>query len=92
MRLSQVLDLPEFKTREIVIIGILKTSDGDFALLAHRGEKIFPIPKLFQLVELKADSNDPESDPRDPNIHTAEIRSILARFNYFEAISRLPSK
>jgi hypothetical protein len=92
MRLSQVLDLPEFKAREIVLIGILKTGDGDFALLAHRGERIFPIPRLFHLVELKADPNDPESDPRDPDIHAAEIRSILARFHYFEAISRLPSK
>jgi hypothetical protein len=73
MLLSEVLDLPEFKTREIVLIGRYTTGDGEFAVLAHRGEKIFPIPGLFHLVELKADPDDPESDPRDPKIDASEI-------------------
>jgi hypothetical protein len=92
MQLSKVLDLPEFKTREIVLIGTYKTGEKEFAVLAHRGEKVFPIPRLFHLVELKADPNDPDSDPRDPNIVPSEVRSILARFHYFEAISRISSK
>jgi hypothetical protein len=92
MQLSKILDLPEFKTREIVLIGTYKTGDKEFAVLAHRGEKVFPVPRLFHLVELKADPNDPHSDPRDPNIDPSEVRSILARFHFFEAISRISSK
>jgi hypothetical protein len=86
MRLSEVLELPEFKSRDIVLIGIYKTTDEkEFAVLAHRGEKVFPIPKLRHLVEVT-----PED--RDPEIHSSEMRSILSRFQYFEAISKLPSK
>jgi hypothetical protein len=78
IQLSKVLDLPEFKTREIVLIGTYKTGDGEFAVLGHRGEKLFPIPTLFHLVELQADPDDPASDPRNPNVDPPEIRSILA--------------
>jgi hypothetical protein len=92
MQLSKVLELPEFKTREIVLIGTYKTGDGEFAVLAHRGEKVFPVPRLFHLVELKADPNNPDSDPRDPDVNPSEIRSILTRFHYFEAISRISLK
>jgi hypothetical protein len=85
MRLSEVLELPEFKTRNIVLIGIYKTQDEkEFAVVAHRSEKVFPIPKLLHLVEVT-----PED--RDPEIHPSEMRSILSRFQYFEEISKLPS-
>jgi hypothetical protein len=53
MRLSEVLELPELKSRDIVLIGILKTQgDKEFAMLAHRGDKIFPFPKVYHLEEV----------------------------------------
>jgi hypothetical protein len=85
MRLSEVLELPELKNREIILIGTWKTGEKEFAVLSHRGQKVFPIPKLFHLVEVGPENRDPEIDP-------AEIRSILSRFGYFEAISKLSSK
>lgn len=86
MRLSELLELPEFKSRDIVLIGIWKTqSDREFAMLAHRGEKVFPVPKLYHLIEVIPGDRDPEVD-------SSEARSILSRFHYFEAISKLPSK
>ena len=85
MRLSEVLELAEIKKREIVLIGTWNTGQKEFAVLAHRSQKIFPVPKLFHLVEVGPDNRDPEIDP-------AEVRSILARFGYFEAISKLSSE
>jgi hypothetical protein len=92
MQLSKVLDLPDFKKRDIVLIGTYRTEDGDFAVLAHSAEKVFPIPRLFHLVELKSDPKDPSSDPRDPNVGSEEIRSILARFDSFDGVYRISSK
>jgi len=84
MRLSELLNLPEFTSRNIVVIGTYKATEGkEYAVLAHHGEKLFPIPKLFHLVEIT-------SENRDPEMHPAERRTILGRFKYFEAISKLP--
>lgn len=85
MRLSEALNLPELKNRDIVLIGYWKTGDKEFAVLAHRREKVFPVPKLFHLVEVT-------SENRDPEISSPEIRSIQARFQYFEGISKISSK
>jgi hypothetical protein len=84
MRLSEALELPEFKTRDIVVIGFYKSQDStEFAVLARRGEKVFPITKMRHLVEVTPEDRDPVLDP-------SEMRSILSRFQYFESISRLP--
>jgi hypothetical protein len=86
MRLSEVLELPEFKTRAIIVIGTYKTSnDKEWAVLARRGEKVLPIPTVFHLVE-----DGPEN--RDPEISQSEVSSIRRRFPYFEAISKLASR
>ena len=52
-------------------------------MLARRGEKLFPIPKLWYLIE-----DGPKSP--DPEIESYEIDSILRRFGYFEPISTFP--
>lgn len=78
MRLSKVLQLPELKSRGIVLIGTWKTGDREFAVLAHRREKIFPIPRLYHLVEIS------EKNP-DPEIFQPEIDTILRRFRHFDA-------
>jgi hypothetical protein len=46
MRLSEVVELAEFKKRDIVVIGHYDTSATVFAVLARRGEKLLPVPKL----------------------------------------------
>lgn len=80
MRLSAVLELPELKKREITVIGCYTTSYGTFAVLARRGEKAIPYPKLSYLIDDGADNPDPEVDRH-------EIDSILRKFGFFEAIS-----
>jgi hypothetical protein len=85
MRLKKVVELAEFKKRDIVIVGYFKTDEGVFAVLARRGEKLLPVPKLHRLVE-----NGPENP--DPDLDSAEISSILRHFGYFEPISTFPSK
>jgi hypothetical protein len=80
MRLSAVLELPEFKKREITIIGSYNTGTGIVAVLARTGEKLFPYPKLCCLVEDGPDNPDPELDQ-------PEINAILRRFGFFDAIS-----
>jgi hypothetical protein len=85
MRLSEVLELPEFKKRRIALIGHWNTGETVVSVLAHEGEKVFPFPKLRHFVE------DGPNNP-DPILSQAEIDSILRHFGYFEAISRLPAK
>jgi len=80
MRLSKVLELPELKNRGIVLIGVWKTGGREFAVLAHRAEKVFPIPRLYHLVEV-------DEKNRDPEIFQTEIDTILRRFQYFHAPS-----
>ena len=82
MQLSEVLENIELKKRGIVVIGFWKAGDHEFAVLARRGEKVFPVPKLFHLIEVS-----PED--RNPKVSSAEMRSILERFKFFEAISNL---
>lgn len=85
MLLSQVLEHPELKRRDIVVIGHYTTADKVIvAVLARRGEKVLPFPKLFHLVE------DGPTNP-DPEISKPELDSILRRFGYFEPISTFPS-
>jgi len=84
MRLSEILELPPLKSRDVVVIGYYKSVEGrEYAVLARRGQKVMPIPKTYHLVEVTADNPDPE-------IHPSVLRSIYDRFQYFEAISKLP--
>jgi hypothetical protein len=85
MLLSKVIEHPELKKRDIVIIGRYTTDEVVFAVLARRGEKVFPLPKFFHLVE-----NGPENP--DPELSNSEVDSTLRRFGYFEPISTFPPK
>jgi hypothetical protein len=85
MRLREVVELPEFKKRDIVVIGHYNTDEIVFAVLARRGEKVLPVPKLFYLIE-----DGPENP--DPEIDKSVINSILRHFGYFEPISTFPPK
>lgn len=85
MRLREVVELPELKKRDIVVIGHYKTDEGFFAVLARRGEKLLPFPKFFHLIE------DGPKNP-DPELNNAEVDSILRRFGYFEPISTFRPK
>jgi hypothetical protein len=85
MRLSEFVEHAELKKRGIGIIGYLKTVETEFAVLARKGERVFPLPKVFHLVEVATDN-------RDPDLLGAEQRSILSRFRYFDAISTFPSE
>jgi hypothetical protein len=84
MVLSKVVELPEFKKQDIVVIGHY-TTDAVFAVLARRGEKVLPVPTLFYLVE-----NGPAKP--DPEIYEEEIASILRHFGYFGPVSTFPPK
>ncbi len=84
MLLSRVIEHPELKKRDIVVIGHYTTDAVVFAVLARRGEKVFPLPKFFHLVE-----NGPANP--DPELDKSELNSILRRFGYFEPISTFPS-
>lgn len=83
MRLSEVLELPEFKKRDIICVGKCDTGEAVWIVLAHTGEKAFPFPKNRHLVE------NGSSNP-DPNLEQSEIDTILRRFGYLDAISHLP--
>ena len=85
MRLKQVVELPELKKRDIIVIGYYTTAEVVFAVLARRGEKVLPFPKLFHLVE-----NGPKNP--DPELHKSEVDTILRHFGYFEPISTFPPK
>lgn len=85
MRLSEFLETPEIKKRNIVVIGHYDTGETIFAVLARRGEKLIPVPKLSRLIE-----NGP-SNP-DPEIKPWEVDSILRHFGFFDAISTFPPK
>jgi hypothetical protein len=84
MRLSEVIELPELKKRDIVVIGHI-TTDSVFAVLAKRGEKVFPFPRFFHLVEDGPSNTDPE-------VGNSELDSILRRFGYVQPISTFPAK
>ena len=84
MLLSKVADHPELKKRDIIIIGHYTTDGAVFAVLARRGEKVFPLPRYFHLIEIGPANPDPE-------IGKFELDSILRRFGYFEPISTFPS-
>ena len=81
MRLSLLLETPEFKKAEIVVIGSYKTARHEFAVLAKKGDPAFPIPRLFHLVEVSSKNPDPE-------LSDAEIQSIRRRF--LGTVFRLP--
>ena len=85
MLLSKVLEHPELKKRDIVVIGHYTTDEAVFAVLARRGDKILPFPKFFHLVE-----NGPANP--DPEVSNSEQDSILRRFGYFEPISTFSAK
>jgi hypothetical protein len=59
MQLSAVLELPEFKKRDITLVGFYNTGEGIVAVLARRDERISPHPKLCHLVEDGPDNPDP---------------------------------
>lgn len=44
MRLREVVDHPEFKKRDIALIGHYNNDEVVFAVLARRGEKLLPVP------------------------------------------------
>jgi len=73
MRLSEVLEMPDLKNAGIVVIGVFKTRNGDFKVLARKGEKLLPFPKFFHLIEDDPADSDPDLDP-------SEIRVIYRRF------------
>jgi len=81
MRLSQLLETPEFKKAEIVVISSYKTARHEFTVLAKKGDPAFPVPKLFHLVEISSKNPDPE-------LNDAEIQSIRRRF--LGTVFRLP--
>jgi len=85
MRLSEVVNLPEFEKRDIVVVGHYNTGEAVFAVLARRGEKVLPVPKLYHLIE------DGPANP-DPELDESEIDSALRHFGYFEPISTFPPK
>ena len=84
-RLKEVVELPELKKRDIIIIGHYVTEGAVFAVLARRGERVFPVPKLFRLVDDGPENPDPELDK-------SEIDSILRHFGYFGPISTFPPR
>jgi len=73
MRLSEVLDDADLKKAGIVLIGTIKTGEHVYAVIARRGDKVMPIPKIFHLVEITPDNTDPDLD-------SAEIQTIHRRF------------
>ena len=73
MRLSEVLKAADLQQAGITLIGTWKTEKHEFAVLAHRSEKVFPFPKLFHLIE------DGPANP-DPDLDRAEVESIRRRF------------
>jgi hypothetical protein len=85
MRLREVVELPEYRKHNIVVVGHYNTDGVIFAVLARRGEKLLPVPKLFYLIE-----NGPENP--DPNVDHSEIDSILRHFGYFQPISTFQAK
>ena len=50
------------------------------AVLARRGEKLLPCPKLFSLV-------DDGPDNPEPDLDQPEINAILRKFGFFGTIS-----
>lgn len=72
MRLSKLLQLPDFKKIPIVIIGRLKTEDSLYAILGRRGQKVLPVEGNTHLIEISEANSDPE-------ISTAEELSIRRR-------------
>lgn len=84
MRLSEFLELSDAKKLGIALIGYYKTSEGEFAVIARKGDNLFPFPKMFYLIEVKPANSDPE-------IHEEEQRSIFRRFRYFSSASTSPS-
>lgn len=71
MRLKELLQQPALRNAGITAIGTYKTGKSEFIVLAHHGEKLLPIPKLFHLV-------DGSSNP-DPDLDAAEIDTIYRR-------------
>lgn len=72
MRLKDVLQQPALRNAGITAIGTYKTGRSEFVVLAHHGEQLLPIPKLFHLVE-----NGPANP--DPDLDAAEIDTIYRR-------------
>jgi hypothetical protein len=72
MRLKEVLEQPALRNAGITAIGTYKTGKSEFIVLAHHGEQLLPIPKLFHLVENRASNADPDLD-------AAEIDTIYRR-------------
>jgi len=74
MRLSELLQLPDFKNIPIAIIGHFRTDDGIYAILGRQGQKILSVQGNTHLV--KVSENDP-----DPEVSKAEELSIRRRFH-----------
>jgi len=72
MRLSRLLQLPDFKKIPIVIIGRLKTDDSLYAILGRKGQKVLPMEGNTHLIEITSAHADPE-------ISRAEELSIRRR-------------
>jgi hypothetical protein len=72
MRLKEVLQQPALRNAGIAAIGTYKTGKNEFIVLAHHGEPLLPIPKLFHLIENGPSNPDPHLDP-------AEIDTIYRR-------------
>jgi hypothetical protein len=75
VRLSELLQQPEFKNANITIIGTWKTMECSYAVIGYAGQAVMPINMLIQhpIPMKSADDGDPEIDPY-------EVESIRRRF------------
>lgn len=73
VRLSQLLEQEDFKRAEICILGRYKTEANEYFALGRAGQSVFPPPKIYHLILLSRENEDPE-------IETEEIASIKRRF------------
>jgi hypothetical protein len=80
MRLSEFLQTPEAQKCNMAHIGFYKTPRAEFAVVAHKGDRLMPLPTLFQLFEVTPNDRDPETSEY-------ERRAVLERFGYYKPIS-----
>jgi hypothetical protein len=73
VRLSQLLDQEDFKSAEIGIIGRYKTDANEYSVLGRSGQSAFPPPKIYHLILISPENEDPEIEPE-------EVASIKRRF------------
>ncbi len=82
VRLSELLTQEKFKAAGICVIGHYKTDANTYAVLGRSGQPVFPPPKIYHLVRIASETDDPEIEPED-------FASILRRFEFEKHEHRL---